>query len=159
LATSNDRVVALRVQLTRTHEALRQQLRAVRAEIDGAGALDLDTALITHCLGFCQALTAHHIGEDGGMFAALRDARPDLSSVIANLAEDHRLIASILRQVQALLDHAARADDDQRAAIGRELDGLAAIMESHFQYEERRIGEAINDLASDGWSRAVFQPW
>ena len=28
-----------------------------------------DPSLTTHCLAFCAALTAHHQGEDAGMFA------------------------------------------------------------------------------------------
>jgi len=36
--------------------------------------------------------------------------------------------------------------------------GLAAIMESHFGYEERAIGDAIDDQVQDtGWTTAVFE--
>jgi hypothetical protein len=58
-----------------------------------------DDALITHCLGFCTALTSHHQGEDAGMFAELLRERPELEGTVANLVEDHVMIASILSRV------------------------------------------------------------
>ncbi|GAA3211170.1 hypothetical protein [Nonomuraea helvata] len=36
-----------------------------------------------------------------------------------------------------------------------ELDGLSAIMESHFAYEEREIVTALNRLDVPGWHRDV----
>ncbi len=49
------------------------------------------------------SLTAHHSGEDNGMFAELLRARPDLESVVANLVQDHQMIAAILSSVRALI--------------------------------------------------------
>jgi len=39
----------------------------------------------------------------------------------------------------------------------RELDGLAAILESHFGFEERRIGRALDSLTAGDWSGEVFR--
>jgi len=92
------------------------------------------------------------------MFAALRRERPDLAGTISKLVQDHEMIASILLRVAELADHATTSRGPALAAIGRELDGLAAIMESHFNYEERTIGEALDDGIPDtSWSGMVFR--
>lgn len=68
------------------------------------------------------------------------------------------MIASILSRVTELADRAARSHGAALEAIGRELDGLAAIMESHFHYEERTISEALDGgIADTGWSDLVFR--
>lgn len=116
-----------------------------------------DDVLLTHCLAFCTALTSHHQGEDNGMFAQLLRERPELAATIANLVEDHGLIASILSRVGELADRAVEPRGSALEAIGRELDGLAAIMESHFSYEERTISEALDDGKPDAdWPDMVF---
>lgn len=48
------------------------------------------------------------------------------------------------------------APPERRDAIARELDGVGAIMESHFAYEERRIGVAIDGLPEEGWASRLF---
>jgi hypothetical protein len=40
----------------------------------------------------------------------------------------------------------------------RELDGLTAILESHFSYEERRIAKALDILGPQAWTADVFAP-
>jgi hypothetical protein len=43
--------------------------------------------------------------------------------------------------------------------LRRELDGLAAIVEPHFGYEERAISAALDHGVPDtGWSRPVLRP-
>ncbi len=114
--------------------------------------------LLTHCLAFCAALTSHHQGEDTGMFDRLLHERPDLAPTIAKLVEDHGLITSILSRVGDLAAVAARSDGSALDAVGRELDGLMAIMESHFAYEERAISAALDaGVADNGWSDMVFR--
>ena len=84
-------------------------------------------------------------------------ARPDLESVITNLVQDHQMIAAILNSVRALSGEAVNATTDRVATIGRELDGLAAIVESHFGYEERAISAALDSGVRDnGWTEPVF---
>ncbi|MER6086249.1 hemerythrin domain-containing protein [Streptomyces sp. NPDC001833] len=150
-----DRAVALSRQLARAHEELRRQIREIRT---GLGhRRPGDDVLLTHCLAFCNALTSHHEGEDYGMFSQLLRERPDLAATVANLVEDHGLIASILSRVRELADGAAEPRGSTPEAIGRELDGLAAIMESHFRYEERTITEALDGRTPDtDWPDMVF---
>ncbi|MDR0342597.1 MAG: hemerythrin domain-containing protein [Nocardiopsaceae bacterium] len=150
----DDRVTAWSRQLAQAHDVLREQLRSLRRDTGPPAAGDELTA---HCLAFCSALAAHHEGEDGGMFAELLRARPGLRPVVTKLAEDHRLVAGILASVRHLAREAAQAGPGRREAIGRELDGLAAIMESHFGYEERALGQALDQGVRDtGWTTAVF---
>ncbi|MEY9860541.1 hemerythrin [Catenulispora sp. GAS73] len=138
-----DRAVALSLQLAQAHQRLRDQIAEVRAGL-GHRRRSGDT-LVTHCLAFCDALTSHHRGEDEGMFAQLVREHPDLAPTVAKLIEDHELIAEILARTRELAEKAALPGGDERTeAIGRELDGLAAIMESHFRYEERTIGQAFS---------------
>ncbi|MFE1770831.1 hemerythrin domain-containing protein [Streptomyces sp. NPDC059008] len=150
-----DRVVALSRQLAQAHQELRRRLGEIRT---GLGHRRLsDDVLLTHCLAFCAALTSHHQGEDNGMFSLLLRERPDLAPTVALLVEDHGLITSILSRVGELADRAAASRGPALEAIGRELDGLAAIMESHFRYEERTISEALDGGMSDtDWRDRVF---
>ncbi|MFG2111364.1 hemerythrin domain-containing protein [Streptomyces sp. NPDC048718] len=151
-----DRVVALSLQLSQAHEELLRRLREIRSHL-GRRRLD-DDVLLTHCLAFCAALTSHHEGEDGGLFAELVRVRPDLAPTIEKLVEDHGFISSILSRVGELADRAVGSQGPTLEAIGGELDGLAAIMESHFGYEERAIGQALDSgVAEGGWSDRVFR--
>jgi hemerythrin-like domain-containing protein len=149
----DSRAAALSQQLREAHAALRQQLREVQAGVDPGSA---GSGLLAHCLAFCTALSAHHQGEDDGLFAELLRVRPDIAEVVRKLTEDHQMIAGILTSVRELADEAARTTTERKQAIGRELGGLAAIMESHFSYEERSIGDAINRVQDTGWAAAVF---
>ena len=68
------------------------------------------------------------------------------------------MITGILTTVRDLAHEAAGATPERLEAIRRELDGLAAIMESHFGYEERAISEALDGGVQDtGWSTPVFR--
>ena len=150
-----DRAVALSRQLAQAHEELRRRIREIRTG-PGHRRSD-DDVLLTHCLAFCTALTSHHQGEDTGLFSQVLRERPDLAPTIANLVEDHGLISSILSRVSELADRAAEPRGSALEAIGRELDGLAAIMESHFRYEERTISEALDGRTADtDWPDLVF---
>ncbi|WP_030244723.1 hemerythrin domain-containing protein [Streptomyces sp. NRRL S-350] len=167
----NGRTAALSLQLSRAHQDLRRRLADVRTNLGRRRPHD-DT-LLTHCLAFCTALTNHHQGEDDGLFAQLLLERPDLAPTVAKLVEDHGFISAILarvRELAELADLAARAapaagssdtgppGPADLAAIGRELDGLAAIMDSHFAYEERAIGAALDaGVGDDGWSAPVLR--
>ncbi|MFJ9776713.1 hemerythrin domain-containing protein [Kitasatospora sp. NPDC101157] len=160
------RTAALSLQLSQAHNELRRRLAGVRSALGrspGAGG----DSLTAHCLAFCAAMTIHHQGEDEGMFTALLRERPDLEPTVAKLVEDHGLIAAILTRVRDLADQAAGQNGAALESIGRELDGLAAVMESHFIYEERAVGAALDTAldaapggalrADDGWTRPVLR--
>ncbi|MER7765686.1 hemerythrin domain-containing protein [Kitasatospora sp. NPDC096140] len=171
---SDGRTAALSLELSRAHQDLRRRLAAVRAGL-GHRRPDGDDTLLTHCLAFCTALTNHHQGEDDGLFAQLLRERPDVAPTVAKLVEDHGFISAILTRVRDLAEQAAALPEPASAtdpatapastaapadleAIGRELDGLAAIMDSHFGYEERAIGAALDaGVRDDGWSEPVLR--
>jgi hypothetical protein len=147
------RMTALSEQLIGVHQDLRERLAVLRrqAAADGPGLSPDAGDLLGHCLGFCAAVHTHHTGEDDQLFPALRAADPELAPVIDKLAEDHTLVAGILRQLQDL-----PASTPDPATLRRQLDGLTAILESHFSFEERRIGAALDGLGPEARFPEVF---
>lgn len=153
---TTDRTLALSVQLVQTHEALRERLERVRAALLAGEPGGPPTDLLAHCLGFCAALRTHHTGEDEALLPTLRRERPELAPVIDKLVEDHGLIAGVLHRVDELVAGAAADPAAGIAPIVGELDGLAAIMSSHFGYEERSIAAALDRLGAGAWVAEVF---
>ncbi|MEU5884685.1 hemerythrin domain-containing protein [Spirillospora sp. NPDC047279] len=156
-ATGNERLEAFGDQLIEVHDWLREELArlqdGVGAYLDGTGARPRE--LRAHCLTFCSALERHHTGEDGTAFPALAERFPELRPVIEKLVQDHDLISGILHRIEELvggLEAARELGEAEAAKVRGELDGLAAIMESHFTFEERQIVAALNDLRDPGWT-------
>jgi hypothetical protein len=144
--------VAWSNELRRVHERLREALRIARTAVDGDG--DAPAAardLLVYCRGFCVALGDHHRGEDRGLFPAIEAAHPELAPVLRNLERDHSMIGFLLTALTAALDRG-----DTSAELGRHLDGIAAIMESHFGYEERQLLEVLGTLRLDADPRDVL---
>ncbi len=63
------------------------------------------------------------------------------------------MIAHLLAGLQAAVARGASS-----AELDRHLEGVAAIMESHFRYEERRLLAVLETLALDADPRAVLGP-
>ncbi|XVU23245.1 hemerythrin domain-containing protein [Actinoplanes sp. CA-054009] len=82
---------------------------------------------------FCAALTRHHTGEDATVFPFLAGRHPELREFLDGLARDHEIIAGMLK------------DDMTR----EELDGLTAVLETHFIGEEKRLVALLNALDPD----------
>ncbi|WP_406051632.1 hemerythrin domain-containing protein [Kribbella sp. NBC_00889] len=131
-------------QLVAFHDQLREQIDVLREQAAPDGR-----DLLAHCLAFCGALTRHHTGEDGGAFVALAEEYPDLRPVLEELARDHLIIAEALQRLEKL----AELDPAERK---RELDTVAALMETHFTYEERKLVTALNALDDDGTGRLAL---
>ncbi|HEY0448311.1 hemerythrin domain-containing protein [Actinophytocola sp.] len=138
-----DRVTAFGNQLVQTHIRLREQLDRFRAG-EGMPAADLRT----HCLTFCAVLTRHHEAEDDGAFPVLAREFPELAPVLAELRRDHVLVADAMRRLTGLLD----SGDDTR----QEIDTLAALLETHLVYEEKKIVAALNALRPGAADAAVL---
>ncbi|MFI6217174.1 hemerythrin domain-containing protein [Nocardia brasiliensis] len=137
-----DRARSLGRELRAVHDQLRTELARARAEFDNpAGGPATPRSLRTHCAAFCVALTRHHTGEDIAAFPLLAAQFPELAPVLSELQADHGLVADIVRRLDGLLNAAANRD-----TVHRELDGLAAILESHFRWEERRLVRALDAL-------------
>lgn len=131
-------------QLIGIHIGLRDMLDDLREGV----VPDVD--LGTHCRAFCAAVTRHHTGEDTGVFPVLAARHPELRDFLAGLERDHQVIAGLLT---ALTAAAARLHEesaaDRVAAVHRELDGLAAVLETHFIGEEKRLVAVLNALGED----------
>lgn len=152
-------------QLVEVHLSLREELTRIREDLAVHGTAR-PRDLRVHCLTFCAALTRHHSGEDDAGFPALAERFPHLRPVLDELQRDHHLVTDALRALQELLDglpaeagvaEVAGTDRDpgpeapEARRVRAELDTLAALLETHFTYEERRVGEALNSLPEDTW--------
>jgi hemerythrin-like domain-containing protein len=140
----HNRLIAWNRELVAAHQRLRRALRLAR---DAAGTGDLASAradLVLYCHGFCTALSSHHGGEDAALFPALSARHPALGPALAKLEQDHAMIAALLAQFERALASSATPDE-----LSRHLDGLSAIMESHFRYEERQLLGPLTTLDLD----------
>jgi hemerythrin-like domain-containing protein len=152
-----NRLIAWNRELTAAHQRLRQALRVTRDALDtGLDAGDTGSAgadLLLYCHGFCEALSGHHVSEDAALFPELSARHPSLRSTIAKLRQDHEMIAALLTQFSHALTAAATPDE-----LGRHLDGLGAIMESHFRYEERQLLDVLSELRLEADPHALLGP-
>lgn len=157
------RLTAFGNQLIDVHIWLREELARLREDVDAHldGHAERPRELRAHCLTFCSALSLHHTAEDDGAFPALAERFPELGPVLEELSRDHHLVAGILRELEELLGGLVTDPDPAEAQrVRAELDGLAALLESHFVYEEKRLVAALDSLSapnSDG-SRPDFPP-
>ncbi|WP_316043271.1 hemerythrin domain-containing protein [Actinomadura sp. CNU-125] len=136
--------------------ALRRALRLARQALRAGDAADAASAsgdLLLYCKGFCAALDGHHVGEDAGLFPELAARHPELRPTIAKLQEDHELIAALLTRFERALSSGAAP-----SVLTSHLDGLAAIMESHFRFEERRLLGALATLDLEADPRELLGP-
>lgn len=142
------RLAAFGNQLVAVHIWLREELAALREGIgsylDGG---ERPKELGLHCLTFCSVLTRHHTEEDGEVFGAVAAEVPELAPVLDELRADHVMVADTLGRITDLV---ARLDAGTEGAEGieRELDTLAALLETHFVYEEKKITAALDALGA-----------
>ncbi|WP_109593713.1 hemerythrin domain-containing protein [Actinoplanes xinjiangensis] len=124
-----------------------QEMRAVHARLRSALRLTLESGdmavddLLLYCRGFCAALDGHHRGEDRTLFPAIAAAHPELRPVLRSLEQDHSMIAYLLGGLQAAVDRSAGPEE-----VRRHLEGVGAIMENHFRYEERKLLTVLESL-------------
>lgn len=150
-----DRLIAWDAELRAVHARLRQSLAiarvavgreadgsdTARAEAVGDAAATAAADLLLYCTGFCVALDGHHRSEDASLFPALVAEHPGLRPVVDKLMQDHSMLSSLLVQFRGALEGGA-----EHGALERHLDGIAAIMESHFRYEERELLGPLSTL-------------
>ncbi|GAA3090362.1 hypothetical protein GCM10017600_46320 [Streptosporangium carneum] len=145
------RLAAFGNQLIEVHLWLREELARLREDVDAFldGHDGRPRELRAHCLAFCSALTRHHTGEDAGAFPVLAERYPELRPVIEELVHDHQTVTGILRSLEDLLDGLEAGPGPAEARrVRAELDGLTALLESHFVYEEKKIVDALNALST-----------
>jgi hypothetical protein len=146
------RLVAWGQELRAVHARLRDALEVARgAAASGVDAGDTPPDAVSgdprrelrlFCHGFCQALEGHHRGEDTSVFTALLGLRPELAGVVAELKRDHTALDHLLAALARAVDAGADA-----ATLERHLDGIDAVMETHFRYEEKRLVEVLDEPA------------
>lgn len=148
------RLVAWSAELRGVHARLREALRVTRETLaEGAPGAEATHDLLLYCRGFCVALDSHHRGEDRKLFPAIEAAHPGLSPVLRSLERDHSMIAHLLTALEAAAEKSARPDE-----LERHLEGVAAIMENHFRYEERQLLSVLDALHLDESPAAVLGP-
>ena len=147
------RLIAWNRELTAAHQRLRQALRVTREALDAGDAGPPGADLLLYCHGFCAALSGHHASEDAALFPELSARHPGLRPVIAKLAQDHQMIAALLARFGEALTAAATPGE-----LARHLDGLSAIMESHFSYEERQLLGTLAVLQLEAEPHALLGP-
>lgn len=151
------RLVAWDRQLRDVHARLRDSLQIARDAVDDAGddpaSPRLAADLRLFCTGFCAALDGHHRREDAVMFPELLALDPSLGDVVAQLVRDHSVLAQLLGSLQRAVD-----GGDTGAELHRHLDGIEAIMETHFRYEEKRLLEPLSRLVEDRTPQEVLGP-
>jgi len=149
------RLVAWQHEMTRVHARLREALDVVRETLtDGREVPTPQRDLLLFCHGFCTSLDGHHVGEDRVLFPALAEERPDLVPVLRQLEQDHAMIAHLIGGLRRAIDDGGTVQD-----LERHLDGIGAIMESHFRYEERQLLGPLAGLRLAVERREAFGPF
>jgi len=148
------RLIAWSNELRGVHERLREALTIVQTALESGEPAEIaGRDMLLFCHGFCTALTGHHEGEDRVLFPALADAYPELRETLQYLTQDHSMIAHLITSMEAAVNSSATP-----AELALHLEGLAAIMENHFRYEERRLLPALESLILDADPRSALGP-
>ena len=149
------RLVAWGQEMRAVHRRLVDALDIARESIeDGSIRPSLTGDLQLYCLGFCSALTGHHTAEDNQLFPRVLRERPELASAIATLIRDHTMIAHLIRD----LEHALANSDDRSdtPALLQHLDGIEAVMVTHFRFEEKQLVGLLDATAIDADRTDLF---
>ncbi|MGV9777731.1 nitroreductase/quinone reductase family protein [Streptosporangium sp. NPDC003464] len=151
-----ERVKGMGDWIVEVHDWLREELETLRAQADRAigGSMgtiertppDLLQQMRTHCLNFCGALKKHHGGEDTAVFPMLAKQFPALAPALAQLGEEHKVVARLQDDIQQLVDGFVPGETDS-VQLRADLERLADQLESHFRYEEETIVTALNATA------------
>ncbi len=149
------RLVAWSKELRSVHGRLRNALSITREALASGeppgGSATRD--LLLFCHGFCAALTGHHEGEDRELFPAIAAEHPELRETLRTLEQDHSMIGHLIGGLQTAVDASASPDE-----LSRHLEGIAAIMESHFRFEERQLLTVLETLEWDADPGRVLGP-
>lgn len=143
------RLIAWSHEITAVHNRLRAALQLARETATESATKDL----LLYCHGFCVALDGHHRGEDWALFPAIEAQHPHLAPMLRKLEQDHAMIGTLLAGLRSAVERAATP-----AELALHLEGFAAIMESHFRFEERQLLAVLDELELDADPRDVFGP-
>ncbi|MFJ4223713.1 hemerythrin domain-containing protein [Microbacterium sp. NPDC089695] len=148
------RLIAWADELRAVHARLREALAVTQdAVASGSSAEVASRDLLLFCHGFCTALTGHHEGEDRMLFPALVEAHPELGDTIRKLMQDHSMISHLIGGLQSVISTGSTARE-----LEAHLEGIGAIMESHFRYEERELLAVLDGFVLDTEVGRVLGP-
>jgi hemerythrin-like domain-containing protein len=140
------RFIAWAHEMRAVHTRLRAALEIAHESLE-------ITDLLLYCRGFCAALDGHHRAEDQTLFPAIAAAHPDLRPVLRKLEQDHSMIAYLIGGLNAAVHRSAGADE-----VRKHLEGVGAIMENHFRYEERQLLTVLEALDLQVTPAEAFGP-
>lgn len=153
------RLAAWGQQMRTVHRRLQDALDLARDTIeDGGTPGSLASDLALYCGGFCAALNGHHRSEDAALFPAVLRDRPDLAPVIATLMQDHSMISHLIQGLEKALRTGieSRPRETETAALLRHLDGIEAVMQTHFRFEEKKLVELLDTLQFENSSATTL---
>lgn len=154
LEAQSARFVAWSSELRRVHGQLREAVHGILQAARGDDSMQQASLnLLLLCHGFCVALDAHHTGEDRALFPAIEKAHPELAPVLRALERDHSMIAHLLAELEAAVNRSASPKE-----LSGHLEGVSAIMENHFRYEERQLLTVLAGLTLSADVRDVLGP-
>lgn len=154
-----ERLTAWGQQMRAVHRRLQDALDLARETIENGGTPgSLAGDLTLYCGGFCAALDGHHRTEDAALFPAVLRDRPDLAPVIAILMQDHSMISHLIQGLERALRTAIdiRSQETETADLLQHLDGIEAVMQTHFRFEEKKLVELLDTLHIENASAATL---
>jgi hypothetical protein len=135
------RILAWSAEMRHVHQRLADALVIVRESIEAGDPALPSLDPLTYCWAFCAALEGHHEGEDKALFPRLVEQHPELAEVVGHLSRDHQMIGHLLGEFR----HSMAAGGSSVAML-RHLDGLEAVMTTHFRFEEKRLLGVLDEL-------------
>lgn len=147
------RLAAWGQEMRAVHQRLRDALDIPRAGIEDDQQPESLVAndLQLHCGGFCRALSGHHRSEDAALFPLVLNVVPDLAGTVGKLRQDHSMIAHLVRG----LEQALRTGEDKDVLL-RHLDGIDAVIQTHFRFEERQLVSLLDGMVIEGLDKTVL---
>jgi iron-sulfur cluster repair protein YtfE (RIC family) len=113
-----------------------------RSEINAMALRQNDWTLGAYCASYCRILTEHHALEDAAVFPHLRDRDAALGPVIDQLEAEHRVIHTVLEDLdRALVDYIRAPGEFTELQVA--LDVLTDALLSHLAYEEQQLVEPL----------------
>jgi hemerythrin-like domain-containing protein len=147
-----ERVAAWGRELRAVHQRLRDALEVAREAVEAhAEPESVSRDLQLFCRGFCAALDGHHRSEDRALFPLVLRRHPELAPVVAKLSQDHSMLTYLIQE----FDHTLRTVPEEQALL-RHLDGISAVMETHFRYEERQLVDVLDALPDEDLDRTTL---
>ncbi|RFU38204.1 nitroreductase family deazaflavin-dependent oxidoreductase [Actinomadura logoneensis] len=131
-----DRRNAIGLELLRIHDDLRRALGDLleAAAFGTAPTPGLMEQLRERCLTVCGDLESHH-GKEEGVFPRIERHHPGVAPVLDELRRQHRVLAGMRAELEALYARTDMDPEDRREEISR----LAEEIDAHFADEERRL--------------------